>query len=634
MVSSRAFAVPLLFAMLIPAMPLLQLSGGNPSLVYEPQATAVPGVVIPPIVPLPDGNGILFPVPEIPPLKPIPDLFICKDSDGGKNYFQFGVANGRDPANRAYAGTTDFNDFCADANTLNEYFCVADWVHSEKAKCDLGCESGACRKPGPVVNYCCAVGQDCIIAGVCGANGTIKCTMRAGQNMLIRNFNSACNIALDAENGGAMGQLRLENNRVPTGESFLVRCGDVKTEDPWGGLSIFETENAVVSIGGIDMGQNGGRGIYLIKAIGNDITAGNILTHADYADGVETGWSSGNTVVVGDIQTQGYFAQGLSIGSDGNNVVRAGNIITAGDDSSGLSISSVNNTVSAGNIVSSGKDSEGIYIFDSGHIVTAGNITTAGKGSEGIYIFGAMNTVTVADIVTSGDEAEGTYLYTPAYSTYSPLVNVVKISNITTSGFKSMGIRTSNASGNSMQTGAINTTGVAAVGVFIVDSSDNGVTVQKIGTKGYNSDGAYVGSFSDKPTKNNVFTLGDISTEGELSNAIYVEHSTYSAITAGNLNLAGAYSSGVYFSDSNYNSIVAGAVSVGSKSAYGLTADGGSIDSLVCASKLIGGQGKCVIRSGTLTGCENGTPIPNCANSDRNCSECGSGASCASKQTK
>ncbi|MFH1696793.1 MAG: hypothetical protein ABH854_02695, partial [Candidatus Diapherotrites archaeon] len=119
MVSSKAFAVPLLFVMLLPALPFLQVSGDAVHNIAIPQVSpgggTAPGTVIPPLVPVPDengvlfpvpdGNGVLYPVPKIPPLKPVPDLFICRDSDGGKNYFAAGITTGFDPANRGYAGT-------------------------------------------------------------------------------------------------------------------------------------------------------------------------------------------------------------------------------------------------------------------------------------------------------------------------------------------------------------------------------------------------------------------------------------------------------------------------------------------------------------------------------------------------
>jgi len=195
MVSSKAFAIPVLFVMLLPAMPFLQVSGDAVHdaailQISQDRDSIVPGVVIPPLVrvpdekgvlfpvpdgngvlfPVPDGNGVLFPVPKIPPLKPVPDLHICKDTDRGKNYFMRGITTGLDPTNRSYAGTTDFNDFCADENTVTEHYCVADWVHSERVSCNYGCELGACLgepDPDPDTNYCCPAGEDCVIAGVC-----------------------------------------------------------------------------------------------------------------------------------------------------------------------------------------------------------------------------------------------------------------------------------------------------------------------------------------------------------------------------------------------------------------------------------------------------------------------------------
>ncbi|MFH1224647.1 MAG: hypothetical protein V1676_02480 [Candidatus Diapherotrites archaeon] len=404
MVSSKAFAVPLLFAMLLPALPLLQFSAGGAQdapvqhlaavpvvVVSEPQAAAVPSVVIPPVVPLPgdngilfplpDGNGILFPVPEIPPLKPIPDLFICRDSDGGKNYFRFGMANGRDPANRQYVGTFDFNDFCADANTLNEYFCVADWVHSERVGCAKGCRAGACLgEPGPDANYCCPAGQGCVIAGVCEPDGTIKCTMRAGQNMLIRDFNSACNITLDVENGGAMGWLRLENDRILGGQNFSVNTGNIFTA---GGKNI---------------------GVILLNCENTHVRAGNILTQGESSNGVFLGDSSNNNLSFGSIVTRGLYSDGITFLSFClNNYVVSGAIQTnGGGDGISIMADSNSNSIFAGNITA--WKSRGIN-FDGGvsnNAVHAGNIQAIGEKAEGVKFGGALNNTVLAKDVNAG----------------------------------------------------------------------------------------------------------------------------------------------------------------------------------------------------------------------------------------
>lgn len=407
----RAFATALLFAMLLPALPILQVAGGKGQVVSiqpvvvvpaaaisSPRAAAVPGVVIPPIVPLPDGNGvlyplpdgngILFPVPKIPPLKPIPDLFICKDSDGGKNYFQFGMANGRDPANRGYAGTTDFNDFCADANTLNEYFCVADWVHLERTVCANGCSAGACLgSPNPDANYCCPAGQDCVIAQRCELNGqigNIKCTMRQGQNMLIRDFNSACNITLDVENAGAMGWLRLENDKIPAGQNFSVNAGNLfTTGDKDTGIILLNCENM-------------------------HVRAGNILTKGESLNGVFLGDSSNNSLNFGSIATWGAYSDGIVLLSFclNNYIASAGIQTTGGGDGISIMADSNGNSVFAGDITTWKSDSSRGINFDGGvsnNDVHVGNIRAIGEKTEGVKFGGAINNTVLAKDINTGE---------------------------------------------------------------------------------------------------------------------------------------------------------------------------------------------------------------------------------------
>ncbi|MBU0662836.1 hypothetical protein KJ891_05215 [Candidatus Micrarchaeota archaeon] len=508
MVSSKAFAVPLLFVMLLPALPFLQVSENAVHDIAIPQVSqgdgdAVPAVIIPPVVPLPnggvlfpvpDGNGWLYPVPKIPPLKPVPDLFICRDSDGGKNYFAAGITTGFDPANRGYAGTTDFNDFCADSNTLTEYFCVADWAHSERVSCDYGCELGACSSgPGPDTNYCCPAGEDCVIARDCEADGTIECTMREGQNMEIRNFRSACDIKLGVENNGAMGWLQLKNNKIPPTEKLYIQTGNIETygsyEESDGGVSINDSENVA-------------------------LTAGNVVTH---------GWGVVSVYITNTNRTIRLFA---------------GDIVATGENSSTVAIGANNSFVEMQNITATAKNSTGVSLSGSSasnNELHLGNITADYIG----LIVAASDNDIFAGNITSSDE--GIEFYGNAVEGLAANRNGVSAGNI----YAPSGILFYAANENSLAVGDLNSTNK---GIFYTDGS-----------------------------KDNSVLVGNITSSG-----------------------------------------------------VGISTGAISSDNLVCAKAVSAGASKCKVGgNSTLTGCENGTPIPNCSNSKRDCSECPGGANCA-----
>jgi len=64
----------------------------------------------------------------------------CKDTDGGKNYYQKGVVT---------VDGTMLSDFCIDSNTLKEHYCSGNnpkWVNYV---CPYGCENGACKRKTP-----------------------------------------------------------------------------------------------------------------------------------------------------------------------------------------------------------------------------------------------------------------------------------------------------------------------------------------------------------------------------------------------------------------------------------------------------------------------------------------------------
>ncbi len=70
----------------------------------------------------------------------------CSDTDSGKNYDLKGTVKGTYYflIKEEYQET----DYCKDENTLIEYYCVNEDMHSYKEKeeffCELGCEQGKC----------------------------------------------------------------------------------------------------------------------------------------------------------------------------------------------------------------------------------------------------------------------------------------------------------------------------------------------------------------------------------------------------------------------------------------------------------------------------------------------------------
>jgi len=64
----------------------------------------------------------------------------CFDSDGGKNYFEYGQARVDDEL----GGTTIINDLCYD-NTLKEVYCDNDNFAYEDFNCVNGCMAGECK---------------------------------------------------------------------------------------------------------------------------------------------------------------------------------------------------------------------------------------------------------------------------------------------------------------------------------------------------------------------------------------------------------------------------------------------------------------------------------------------------------
>lgn len=73
----------------------------------------------------------------------------CSDTDGGRNYFTKGVAEGKAFWGKSLNMVEKFDDFCTGGRDLNELWCGDDgYVHQESVQCEYDCWLGACCGPG------------------------------------------------------------------------------------------------------------------------------------------------------------------------------------------------------------------------------------------------------------------------------------------------------------------------------------------------------------------------------------------------------------------------------------------------------------------------------------------------------
>ena len=243
--------------------------------------------------------------------------------------------------------------------------------------------------------------------------------------------------------------------------------------------------------------------------------SGEIVTTANYADGMNSVTVNSININSGSITTSGIESYGINTTGSGVTNTNSGSITTSGMYSAGIrgySGSGVTN-INSGSITTSGYSAIGIYLLfaDNATITNSGSITTSGSSSPGIYLYGSNGTVTNSGSITvSGWDGYG-FLLSSSNST------VTNSGSITLSGSNSYGFFLSSSNSTVTNSGSITLSGsesygIESIGANSIITNNGSITLSGSDSYGIESTGA-----------NSIITnSGVIRTSGAGGSAIFI----------------------------------------------------------------------------------------------------------------
>ena len=338
------------------------------------------------------------------------------------------------------------------------------------------------------------------------------------------------------------------------------------------GLNVSTRTSATVSVGKIDAGS----GISVSGALDTryldaeiSVTAGDIVTRANYGRGISVGQFFGSTdVAFNSIRTEGSGATGVRLESGFEPYfytfttaeITGGSIETVGDYSDGMNLVSLvgSHRVEVGSITTSGARSNGVVSKSViGANLVIGSVETAGDYSVGIQAEGAAVpasvpldglevegiTIEAGDVTTTGDSAQGIVA-----TGVGPVT--VKVNSVETTGDSYVfepgdyygggggpigpGLPLPNGSGYYGGGSGEAPAGPASIGIEVAASfGDIVVEAGSVTTSGEGAHGLWIDLQGDEwSVADQQVTVGSVQTSGAGADALRLRNQTGGAIAA------------------------------------------------------------------------------------------------------
>ena len=256
----------------------------------------------------------------------------------------------------------------------------------------------------------------------------------------------------------------------------------------FGGGSTLTASNLTVTTSGTTNAADGDNAEGVFNGSGNGYTGGGtalitnsaILTHGDYAVGVDTENGGLTTINGGSINTTGNAAYAVSVDTGGVVKLTGTTIGTTGNGSGGLAIHNTGSEIDATNVT----------------ITTLGGFdSVSGQHSYGVYNgpFGSYPTGGVAKITNSSISTQGTLMYGVYTSTGG--ATTLNGTSVSTTGIGALGLLSDNGGTTNVTGGTISTTGAAAYAVAVnhgaaISLNGTMITATGLGSGGLGINGA------------------------------------------------------------------------------------------------------------------------------------------------
>src|SRR5271166_3712047 len=436
-------------------------------------------------------------------------------------------------------------------------------------------------------------------------------------------YESSEGIALHAQ-GGTINWSNTEIEGVPQLSTISTSAEGTPAVQSDSGGSV--TLNATFPYGEVTTGGDNAAAI-LVTDPGSTITASGVIVttfgsnsvgllaenggSASFADGSITTYGPNAAAVVAEAGASGGISAGSGSSTGGTISLTNPTIVTFGTGSDGVvAISGGSVLISGGSVTTSGDDAIGLYASGSGSSITTtngtvivtgapiedgdgGDLAAAASSTNGANAYGveAANGAHVSlsggSVTTNGDNAYGLY----ATGTGSQIsANDVAVS---TAGFHSVGVLTTESATTKVSGGSITTSGD---GAYAVVSNSGGLTTlsgTSISTAGNGSGGLGVNGAGSETDATNV----TITTKGGFDpvsglHAYGVYNGPYGDFSSGgvvkltdtSVSTAGDQMYAVFTSTGGVTTILRGSVSTSGSEAVAILTDGGGVTNVTDGS--------------------------------------------------